>query len=201
KFLIELLKEQEVKINRLDVELDNYLLQLQETYSLSFEAAKDKYTLTIPISEAYTKVKLIKMSIEELGVVNLGSIDEYKRVSERYIFLQEQRNDLQEAKETLHQIMDEMDEEMKKRFYDMFMNIRSHFHEVFVDLFGGGKADLQLTNSDDLLHTGIEIVAQPPGKKLQTLSLLSGGERALTAIALLFSILKVRSVPFCILDE
>ncbi|GGE65804.1 chromosome segregation protein SMC [Priestia taiwanensis] len=201
KFLLDTLKDEEVQINRLDVELDNRLHHLQEAYELSYDAAKVKYPMVLEVHEARKRVKLIKMSIEELGTVNLGAIDEYERVSERYTFLMEQRTDLREAKDTLHQVISEMDEEMKKRFQHMFSSIRAEFGQVFAELFGGGRADLQLTDSDDLLNTGIEIVAQPPGKKLQNLGLLSGGERALTAIALLFSILKVRPVPFCILDE
>ncbi|MFD3445471.1 chromosome segregation protein SMC [Microbacteriaceae bacterium 4G12] len=201
KYLLEVLKEQEVQINRFDVELENRLQHLRETYMISFEAAKQKYPLTIAADEASKKVKLIKLSIEELGVVNLGAIDEYDRVSERYEFLLEQRSDLQEAKDTLYQVIGEMDEEMKKRFSYTFQAIRTEFQCVFKELFGGGRADLVMTNEQDLLNTGIDIVAQPPGKKLQNLGLLSGGERALTAIALLFSILKVRPVPFCVLDE
>lgn len=201
KGINEVLKDEEVKLNRLDVELDNKLAHLREEYLLSYEAAKEQYPLTIPVDEARRKVKLIKMSIEELGTVNLGSIEEYDRVSERYEFLLEQKNDLQEAKDTLFLVIEEMDHEMKKRFEQTFTAIRSHFESVFQALFGGGRADLRLTQPDDLLNTGVEIVAQPPGKKLQNLGLLSGGERALTAIALLFSILKVRPVPFCILDE
>ncbi|MCM3665661.1 chromosome segregation protein SMC [Mesobacillus subterraneus] len=197
----EVLKDEEVKLNRLDVELDNKLAHLREEYLLSYEAAKEQYPLTIPADEARRKVKLIKLAIEELGTVNLGAIDEYERVSERYEFLLEQKNDLQEAKDTLFLVIEEMDIEMKKRFEQTFTAIRSHFESVFQALFGGGRADLKLTQPDDLLNTGVEIVAQPPGKKLQNLGLLSGGERALTAIALLFSILKVRPVPFCILDE
>ncbi|MBT2642646.1 chromosome segregation protein SMC [Bacillus sp. ISL-41] len=201
KGINEVLKDEEVKLNRLDVELDNKLAHLREEYLLSYEAAKEQYPLTIPADEARRKVKLIKMAIEELGTVNLGAIEEYDRVSERYEFLLEQKNDLQEAKDTLFLVIDEMDHEMKKRFEQTFTAIRSHFESVFQALFGGGRADLRLTQPDDLLNTGVEIVAQPPGKKLQNLGLLSGGERALTAIALLFSILKVRPVPFCILDE
>lgn len=196
-----ILKDEEVKLNRLDVELENRLARLREEYLLSYEGAKEEYPLTIPVDEARKKVRLIKLSIEELGTVNLGAIEEYERVSERYEFLLEQKNDLQEAKDTLFQVIGEMDEEMKKRFEQTFYGIRSHFEYVFQALFGGGRADLRLTDPDDLLNTGVEIVAQPPGKKLQNLGLLSGGERALTAIALLFSILKVRPVPFCILDE
>ncbi|MEH7748494.1 chromosome segregation protein SMC, partial [Neobacillus drentensis] len=199
--LIVVLKDEEVKINRLDVDLENRFARLREEYLLSFEGAKEQYPLTIPLEEARKKVKLIKLAIEELGNVNIGAIDEYDRVSERYEFLNEQKTDLQEAKETLYMVIEEMDEEMKKRFEQTFNGIREHFEPVFRSLFGGGRADLVLTIPGDLLNTGVEIVAQPPGKKLQNLGLLSGGERALTAIALLFSILKVRPVPFCILDE
>ncbi len=201
KQLVDILKDEEVKMNRLDVELENRLSQLREEYLLTYEAAKEKYPLQIEVGEARKKVKLIKLAIEELGTVNLGAIDEYDRVSERYEFLIEQKNDLQEAKDTLYKVIDEMDDEMKKRFNETFTSIRSHFEPVFQALFGGGRADLRLTDPSDLLNTGVDIVAQPPGKKLQNLGLLSGGERALTAIALLFSILKVRPVPFCVLDE
>ncbi|MGM9986549.1 MAG: chromosome segregation protein SMC [Bacillaceae bacterium] len=201
KYLFELLKEEEVKINRLDVELDNRLNHLRETYQLSFEAAKEKFFLSISIEEAKKRVKLIKRTIEELGTVNIGAIEEYERVKERHDFLASQQSDLTEAKETLYQVIGEMDEEMKKRFEYTFYAIKAEFKQVFTELFGGGRADLILVNPDDLLNTGVEIVAQPLGKKLQNLSLLSGGERALTAIALLFAILRVRPVPFCILDE
>ncbi|MBO0959144.1 chromosome segregation protein SMC [Neobacillus sp. MM2021_6] len=201
KGMIVVLKDEEVKINRLDVELENRLSHLREEYLLSFEGAKEQYPLMVPVEEARKKVKLIKLTIEELGNVNLGSIEEYERVSERYEFLHEQKTDLQEAKDTLFQVIEEMDIEMKKRFEQTFEGIREHFEPTFRALFGGGRADLVLTVPQDLLNTGVEIVAQPPGKKLQNLGLLSGGERALTAIALLFSILKVRPVPFCILDE
>lgn len=201
KGLSDLLKEEEVKVNRLDVELDNLLATLREEYTLTFEAAIEQYPLTIPYNEAKKQVRLIKLAIEELGTVNLGAIEEYERVSERFQFLTEQKEDLQEAKSTLYQVIDEMDEVMIERFDDTFQKIRSEFNNVFAALFGGGRAELKLTDPEDLLNTGIEIIAQPPGKKLQNLALLSGGERALTAIALLFSILKVRPVPFCVLDE
>ncbi|NYE05227.1 chromosome segregation protein [Bacillus niacini] len=201
KGMVEVLKDEEVKINRLDVELETKLAHLREEYLLSFEGAKEQYPLALPVEEARKKVKLIILAIEELGSVNIGAIEEYERVSERYEFLNEQKNDLQEAKDTLYQVIDEMDTEMKKRFEQTFYGIREQFEPVFRALFGGGRADLKLTHPEDLLNTGVEIVAQPPGKKLQNLGLLSGGERALTAIALLFSILKVRPVPFCILDE
>ncbi|MFD9624349.1 chromosome segregation protein SMC [Peribacillus muralis] len=201
KGVIEVIKDEEVKLTRLDMELENRLDHLREEYTLSYEGAKEQYPLMLPVEEARKKVKLIKLAIEELGTVNLGAIDEYARVAERYEFLLSQKEDLQQAKDTLFQVIDEMDDEMKRRFADTFYSIRDQFEQVFKALFGGGRAELKLTNPDDLLHTGVDIIAQPPGKKLQNLSLLSGGERALTAIALLFSILKVRPVPFCILDE
>ncbi|KQL54661.1 chromosome segregation protein SMC [Heyndrickxia shackletonii] len=201
KGIVEVLKDEEVKINRLDVDLENRLARLREEYLLSFEAAKQDFPLDISLEDARKKVKLIKLAIEELGTVNIGAIEEYDRVSERYEFLKEQQTDLLDAKETLFQVIDEMDEEMKRRFEETFAAIRLHFEPTFQALFGGGRAELKLTEPNDLLNTGVDIVAQPPGKKLQNLGLLSGGERALTAIALLFSILKVRPVPFCILDE
>ncbi|MEE6448964.1 chromosome segregation protein SMC [Gottfriedia acidiceleris] len=201
KSLSDLLKQQEVNSNRLDVELENRLEQLNVKYMTTYEAAKMKYTLEMTIDDARKRVKLLKRSIEELGTVNIGAIDEYERVSERHDFLQEQRTDLNEAKITLYNVISEMDEEMTKRFETSFSAIREKFQVVFTQLFGGGRADLVLTDKENLLLTGVDIVAQPPGKKLQNLGLLSGGERALTAIALLFAILQVRPVPFCVLDE
>lgn len=201
KQLSDGLRTEEVSINRLDVELESRLTHLREEYELSYEGAKQKHRLEIPLEDAKRKVRLIKMAIEELGVVNIGAIEEYDRVSKRFDFLTEQRNDLTEAKDTLYGVISEMDIEMKNRFEETFTSIRSHFGVIFKELFGGGRADLVLTQPDDMLATGVDIMAQPPGKKLQQLGLLSGGERALTAIALLFAILKVRPVPFCILDE
>ncbi|WAA10676.1 chromosome segregation protein SMC [Fervidibacillus albus] len=201
KSLNDLLTDEQVKLNRLDVDLDNRLARLREEYFLSYEGAKETYPLSVPYEDAKKKVMLLKRAIDELGTVNLGAIDEYERVKERYEFLLEQREDLQGAKNTLYQIIAEMDEEMIRRFHETFNAIRDEFNDVFCSLFGGGRADLTLTDPNDLLNTGVEIIAQPPGKKLQNLALLSGGERALTAIALLFSILRVRPVPFCVLDE
>src|SRR5699024_110280 len=142
-----------------------------------------------------------KRSIERLGNVNIGAIEEYERIYERYSFLKEQQTDLVEAKQTLYEVIQEMDEEMQSRFGATFTQIKDEFAIVFKELFGGGRAELRLTDPNHLLETGVEIIAQPPGKKLQHLGLLSGGERALTAIALLFAILRVRPVPFCVLDE
>ncbi|WP_188205777.1 chromosome segregation protein SMC [Alkalibacillus aidingensis] len=194
-------QKQEVQANRLDVDLENRLQQLSDEYTMTFERAKDTYGPAHDLNEAKQQVNLIKREIKNLGNVNLGSIDEFERIQERYGFLTDQRNDLLEAKETLHSIIAEMDDEMIRKFSETFTKIQEEFSKVFKELFGGGRAELTLTNPDDLLETGVDIIAQPPGKKLQQLGLLSGGERALTAIALLFAILRVRPVPFCVLDE
>lgn len=197
----ETLRQSEVKANRLDVELDNSLKKLAEEYELSYELAKQRYAEPEDVAATQNEVRELKRKITLLGDVNLGAIEEFERVTERLQFLTMQRNDLNEAKATLYQVIREMDIEMSKRFRETFEAIRSHFTVVFAQLFGGGRANLILSEPDNVLETGIEIVAQPPGKKLQNLSLLSGGERALTAIALLFAILRVKPVPFCVLDE
>ncbi|MBT2731570.1 chromosome segregation protein SMC [Carnobacterium sp. ISL-102] len=200
-YLLEDKAKSEVAMNRTDVAIENRLDYLSEEYGLTFEAAKMSQLLEVSVEEATREVKLLKQSIEELGAVNIGAIEEFERVNDRYSFLIEQREDLLEAKISLYTTMNEMDEEVKIRFSEVFEDISMKFSEVFPKMFGGGSAELRLTDPENLLTTGIEIIAQPPGKKLQQLSLLSGGERAFTAIALMFSIIQVRPVPFCILDE
>ena len=191
----------EVKVNRLDVELDNLLKKLSEDYELSIELAKERYPVPENAAATQNRVREIKRDMASLGEVNLGAMEEFTRVSERYEFLFAQKKDLMEAKAALYLVIREMDEEMSKRFRMTFDAIRVQFAIVFAKLFGGGRADLILTEPSQPLDTGIEIVAQPPGKNLQNLQLLSGGERALTAIALLFAILRIKPVPFCVLDE
>ncbi|NJJ38773.1 chromosome segregation protein SMC [Paenibacillus apii] len=195
------LRATEVSVGRLDVELDNILRKLSDDYELSYELAKQRYSVPEDVPAAQAEVQKLRRSISALGEVNLGAVDEYQRIHERYTFLSEQKDDLVEAKTTLYQVIREMEDEMSKRFKQTFDAIRREFGTVFTKLFGGGRADLMLLDPDNLLDTGIDIVAQPPGKKLQNLQLLSGGERALTAMALLFAILQVKPVPFCVLDE
>lgn len=201
KGLSEAMREHDVKIARLEVEMDSLLQKLNEYYSLTFEEAKRDYLLDRPLDEAKRHIRLIKKTIEELGDVNIGAIEEYETTFARVTFLSDQKTDLEEAKETLRDVMDEMDTEMTRRFTETFELIKAEFQPAFTQLFGGGRAELKLTDPKDILHSGVDISAMPPGKKLQHLSLLSGGERALTAIAMLFAILRVRPVPFCILDE
>ncbi|MDE5587307.1 MAG: hypothetical protein K2I72_02930, partial [Bacilli bacterium] len=194
-------RELEVKFSRMDVKLDYNLNTLSEEYSLTFEKAKENYQLEIPFDEARKEVADYKNTLKQIGMVNIESIAEFDRVNERYQFLDHQRNDLLSAQDTLLEIIDEMDEVMKEEFKKTFDKIEKEFEIVFRQLFNGGKATLKLTNPDDLLESGVEIIASPPGKKLTTISLLSGGEKTLTAISLLFAILNVRTVPFCLFDE
>ena len=195
------LKDLEIKVNRADVKLDNLLNTLTEDYSMTFDKAKENYFLDMDVKEARNLVDKCKLEIKKLGEVNVGAIEEYERISKRYEFLSGQKEDLLKAENTILEIIKELDEIMKEKFINSFNEISVKFKEVFRKLFGGGDAELKLTNPDDILTTGIDIKALPPGKKLQHISLLSGGEKTLTAISLLFAILEVRPVPFCILDE
>ncbi|WP_066193965.1 MULTISPECIES: chromosome segregation protein SMC [Gracilibacillus] len=195
------MQQEEMQYNRKDIDLEHRLQRLETEYQLTFEKAKADYSQPDDMEQAKQQVKLIKKSMDELGVVNIGAIEEYDRIKERHEFLTTQQTDLVNAKRTLYEIIAEMDEEMSSRFDETFSQIKEQFSIVFQRLFGGGHAELKLTDPKQLLETGVDIIAQPPGKKLQQLGLLSGGERALTAIALLFAILRVRPVPFCVLDE
>lgn len=193
-----------IKITKYNSSINQRLAQLSEDYSLTYEAAlaQAKGENTEDNRAALKKsVKLHQMSIDDIGPVNLDSIEEYENVKKRYDFLNGQQNDLLNAREDLQESMAELDKEVRDRFSQTFAKISVSFTKIFPIVFGGGNAKLVLTNPDDMLKTGIEIVAQPPGKKLQRLSLLSGGERALTAITLLFAMLEVNPVPFCVLDE
>lgn len=195
------LKELEIDVNRSDVKLDNLLNTLGETYNMTYEKAISLYKLEIDSKEATNRVSNLKRKINDLGIVNLAAPEEYDRISERYEFLIGQRDDLAKAEVTLLDIIKEMDKVMEKEFISTFEIIRKNFAITFKELFKGGNADLKLTDANNILETGVEIVASPPGKKLSSISLLSGGEKTFTAISLLFAILKSRPVPFCILDE
>ena len=194
-------RDLEIQINRMDVKLDNMLERLSSEYEMTYDRAKKEYSLDIEPDDARLKVNTFRSNIKRIGMVNLDSIEEYQRVNTRYEFLTNQKEDLLKAEDALLEIMNEMDEVMKEEFKTTFEKIREEFQKVFKELFIGGHAVLKLTNPDDLLTTGVDIVASPPGKKLTTISLLSGGEKTLTAISLLFAILNVRTVPFCLFDE
>ncbi|MGN1372322.1 MAG: AAA family ATPase [Candidatus Coprovivens sp.] len=195
------LKIEEIKLGKMDVKLDNLLLNLNENYNLTYERAKAEYELDIDEDTARLTVNNLKSKIKSLGEVNTGSISEYERLNDRYTFLSTQRDDLEKSVTNLLSVIEEMDELMKSKFIQTFEKISEEFKIVFKKLFKGGEGILELTNPNDILNTGIDISALPPGKKLNSIALLSGGEKTLTAIALLFAILNVKPVPFVILDE
>ena len=195
------LKNLEIELNRYDVKIDMLLNSLNENYSITYEKAKSEYILVDEEDVSRNRVNVLKNKIKDLGPVNLNAPIEYNKVSERYEFLIKQRDDLVNAENILLNIIKELDEVMENDFLKTFNLIKSKFNETFKELFKGGFADLRLCDESNILTTGIEIIASPPGKKLTTISLLSGGEKTFTAISLLFAILKSREVPFCILDE
>jgi chromosome segregation protein len=181
---------------------DLQMSYMWEEYELTYTTALD-YPIDeeISLTQAKKSIVDIKGKIKELGDVNVNSIEDFKNLSERYEFLHTQVEDLMKAEDALLQIINELDSEMRKQFEEKFKAIKEQFDVVFKELFGGGKADLELTESDDILEAGIRINAQPPGKKLQNMMQLSGGEKALTAISLLFAIQNLKPSPFCLLDE
>lgn len=173
--------------------LDNY--ELDEAAIADFDISK------INIAELISRINMLQRGIEEIGPVNVTSIQEFADVTTRYEFLDAQRKDLVAAEHKLQKTMSSMDQTISTKFSAAFKDISKSFAKVFVEMFGGGEAKLVLTDPDDLLNTGMDIMVQPPGKTYRDLNLLSGGEKALTAITLLFALIKVRPVPFCILDE
>ena len=185
----------------LDTQIENKMTYLSDNYKMTYELALGQFESFENIEAKRKKITLNKKSIEELGPVNIGAIEEFGVVNERYTFLKEQEDDLIEARQTLLDVISEMDEAVAARFKETFYQVNDYFQEVFTDMFGGGRAELRLLEEGNYLDSGIEIFAEPPGKKLSSLSLLSGGERALTAISLLFSVLRVKVSPFIILDE
>ena len=175
--------------------------KLWETYELSHEAAKRQRVEIESVPKASRRIAELKKGISALGSVNVGAIEEFQRVNERYTYLTDQRDDVEKAKRELEEVIGQITGEMKTIFSQEFQSINESFGQTFQELFGGGRATLELEDPDDILNCGIEIKVQPPGKALKTITLLSGGEKAFVAIALYFSILKVRPTPFVVMDE
>lgn len=194
-------KTLEIESSKMSVKMDNLLNILSETYQMTFEKAKANYVLEEDIDVARKNVNSYKKELKEIGIVNLGAIEEYERVSKRYEFLTKQDNDLEEAITTLLKIINELDLVMEKEFIKTFKEIEIEFNNVFKELFKGGSAKLKLTDESNILETGVNIEVSPPGKKITSISLLSGGEKTLTAISLLFAVLNVKKIPFCLFDE
>ncbi len=204
------------RINDLDKEvyrLDAQKTKLSDSIQAQIDYMWNEYEITIRDAEKLRDpdmndlvvikrdVAALKDQIKRLGDVNVNAIEEFKEVSERYTFLKTQHDDLVEAEKTLMGIIDELDSAMRKQFKDKFSEINSEFNKVFKEMFGGGTGTLELMEDQDILDAGVRIIAQPPGKKLQNMMQLSGGEKALTAIALLFAIQNLKPSPFCLLDE
>ncbi|MEG2348726.1 MAG: chromosome segregation protein SMC [Clostridia bacterium] len=206
---IEKLKEERSKIEnkktKFDIELENIKNKMWDEYELTISSAKsllESLSLDeINDKDIFKKAEKIRKEIKDLGEVSVSAIEEYKTTKERYDFILTQKEDLEQTKNKLNNLINNMTSIMKTQFEKQFKIITQNFNETFVDLFGGGKAELRLSDEGNILESGIEIEVQPPGKKLQSMMLLSGGERALTATALLFAILKIKTPPFCILDE
>ena len=175
--------------------------RLWEHYELSHSDAQAQRIELESVPKASRRIGELKRDVAGLGTINIGAIEEFERVNSRYTYLTDQRNDVERAKEELESIIEEITNQMTTIFAEQFRLLRESFQTTFTELFGGGMATLELEDESDILNCGIEIKAQPPGKTLKTISLLSGGEKAFVAIALYFSILKVHPTPFCVLDE
>lgn len=189
----------ENKIERLRSSKENYIAKLIEEYELSLEEAKALKDESVVIDKK--ELENLKRQIKSLGNVNIDSIKEYEEIKERYDFYSEQKKDLEESIEVIYKLIKELEENMKREFNENFVLINENFKVVYKKLFGGGNGELRIVDKDNILESDIEIVAQPPGKKMKNLNLLSGGEKALTAISILFSIILAKPTPFCILDE
>lgn len=201
---IEDLKGQLVKLDvkktKIEEDINGIINKMWEEYELTPNNA-EQYQKPENVALTQRRVNNLRTEIRELGSVNVDSIEEYKNLKDRYDFMSEQRLDLENTMSKLRKVISDMTQIMKEQFKEKFKVINKNFGEVFAELFGGGKAELTLEDEENILECGIEITVQPPGKKLQNMMLLSGGEKAFTAIALLFAILKINPAPFCVLDE
>ena len=201
------IKEERAKVEskkiKFEMELTNLKNKMWEDYELTIASSRPLIPEgeEINIKQTEKQANKLRKDIKDLGEVNISAIEEYQKTKERYDFIMNQKTDLEETKKKLENLIDNMTSIMKQQFETNFKVITQNFNSTFQKLFGGGKAELKLSDENDILNSGIEIEVQPPGKKLQSMSLLSGGERALTATALLFAILQIKSPPFCILDE
>lgn len=193
--------QQEIRLAKNETQLDTLKEKLWDEFEISYAQAMTFKKEEFIMSTATKESREIKNRIRELGDVNVGAIKEYEQVSERYGFLTEQRADILEAMQELQTIIGDMDRTIRTKFKENFDQVVIHFEEIFKELFGGGQAELRLDDENHPLEAGIEIIAQPPGKKLQNINLMSGGEKTMTAIALMFAVLKTKPTPFCILDE
>lgn len=192
---------EEMKVSKVDSDIDQMRERIAEEYELTYETCQNYKQADFNLTKGLQEITKIKREISKLGYINVSAIESSGVLNERYTALKAQADDLTKAQNELVEIIDEVSVEMKNKFIDQFNRINENFGQTFRELFGGGSAKLELIGSDNILEAGVEIFAEPPGKKLQSNTLLSGGEKALTAIAILFAILKLKPMPFCLLDE
>ena len=193
--------QMEIKLTKNQTQLDTFKEKLWDEFEISYMQALDMRKEDFAMSAAMRESREIRGRLREMGDINVGAIKEYEQVSKRYEFLTEQRTDILTAMTELKSIIEDMDRTIRERFKENFDQVVIYFEEIFSQLFGGGHAELRLDDEENPLESGIEIIAQPPGKKLQNINLMSGGEKTMTAIALMFAVLKTKPTPFCILDE
>ena len=193
--------KEEMNLAKIDSDIETMQERVWEEYSMTYAGAVEHKLTDFDLKEGLIESSKLKKQIQNLGYVNVNAIEELKDVQSRYDDLAGQRDDLTKAETDLVKIIKELTNEMEAKFKSQFEQINSNFQKIFKELFGGGRAELRLAEDENLLECGIDIVAEPPGKKLQSITLLSGGEMALTAVAILFAILKLRPMPFCVLDE
>ena len=191
----------DMQLSRVEAEFKQLTDHIWEDYQLTYAGAEEFRIADFRLGESEKRIQTIRQRIRSLGSVNVGAVDEYRQTLQRFEELTAQKDDLTKAQVDLASIIEDLLKKMEVQFRTQFEALNKNFQETFVNLFGGGRAELQLSDPKDVLGCNIEVVAQPPGKKLQMLSLLSGGERALTAIAILFAMLKLKPTPFCFLDE
>ncbi len=193
--------ELELKYTKSETQIDALKDKLWDEFEISYIQAIEMRKTEFKVSTASKEARTIRERLREIGDVNVGAIQEYESVKERYDFLITQRDDLLEAIESLEKVINDMDKIIRTNFTETFTTVAGYFSEIFSEMFGGGRAELKMNEGDDILSTGIDIIAQPPGKNLKNINLMSGGEKTLTAVALTFAILKYKPTPFCILDE
>ena len=196
------ISELRIEAGQLEVKVQDLVERVQEELQIDLAAAYEDYNQSdVDWEQVRAEITELRAKIERLGNVNLGAIDEQESLEQRHEFLSQQVEDLNLSRSQLQQLINRLNKQSREKFRNTFEEIRVHFQEVFRRLFGGGKADIFLEEAEDILEAGVEIIARPPGKQTRSISLLSGGEKSMTAIALLFAIFKTKPSPFCFLDE
>ncbi len=193
--------QQEINLSKIDTDIETLQERVWTEYELTYNTALDYKLPEFDVKQGLIEISNLRREINKLGNVNVNAIEDSKLLEERHGNLYTQAQDLLKAEQDLQQIIKDLSDEMTARFEDAFNTINTNFGLVFKELFGGGSARLQLVESENSLEAGVDIIAEPPGKKLSNITLLSGGEKSLTAIAILFGILRMRPMPFCLLDE